>query len=84
MILTRKKDFLDEFAKITYTLSYIKGATTLAGVWSNFFTKARNTNNDWRKYTWKVETRFTSIHDKISLDFKEFNKQADTRTNWLG
>ena len=24
MILTRKKDFLDEFAKITYTLSYMK------------------------------------------------------------
>ena len=77
MILARKKDFLDEFTKITYALSYIKGG--LAGIWSRNFTKAWNTDNDWRKYAWKAETGFTSVCNKISLDFKEFNKQADAR-----
>ena len=77
MILARKKDFLDKFAKIAYTLSYIKGGS--ARIWSRNFTKAWNTNNDWRKYIWKAETGFTSVCNKISIDFEEFNKQVDAR-----
>ena len=77
MILARKKDFLDKFAKIAYALSYMKGG--LDRIWSRNFTKAQNTNNNWGNYTWKAKTDFISIYDKISLDFEEFNKQANTR-----
>ena len=77
MILARKKDFPDKFAKIAYALSYIKGG--LARIWSRNFTKAWNIDNDWGNYTWKAETDYISIHNKISFDFKEFNKQADAR-----
>ena len=44
MILARKKIFLDEFAKIAYALSYIKGG--LARIWSQNFTKSQNTDNN--------------------------------------
>ena len=77
IILARKKDFPDGFTKIAYTLSYMKGG--LAGIWSRNFTKAQNTDNNWRKYAWKAETSFTSVCNGISSDFKEFNKQADAR-----
>ena len=77
MILARKHNFPDEFAKIAYALSYMKGG--LAGIWSRNFTMAQNTNNDWNKYAWKKTTGFTSVHDKISTNFEEFNKQANAR-----
>ena len=75
MILARKKDFPDEFAKITYTLSYIKEGS--AGIWSRNFTQARNALNNWAKYAWKETAGFISIHKKIATDFEEFNKEAD-------
>ena len=77
MILARKSDYPDEFAKIAYVLSYMKGG--LAGIWSRNFTKARNTANDWDLYAWKEATGKTSVYKKISMDFEEFNKQADAR-----
>ena len=77
MILARKKDFLDKFTKIAYALFYMKEG--LAGIWPRNFTKSRNTDNDWRKYIWKAETGFTFVCNKISTNFEEFNKQADTR-----
>ena len=77
MILARKKDFTDEFAKIAYALLYMKGRS--AGIWSRNFTKAWNTDNDWEKYTWKQALGLTSVYDKISTNFEEFNKQADAR-----
>ena len=75
MILARKKDFADEFAKITYTLSYMKEGS--AGIWSRNFTQARNALNNWAKYAWKETAGFISIHKKIATDFEEFNKEAD-------
>ncbi|ETW83370.1 hypothetical protein HETIRDRAFT_316098 [Heterobasidion irregulare TC 32-1] len=77
MILARKYDFPDEFTKIAYTLSYMKGGS--AGIWSRNFTKARNTNNDWDLYAWKPITGMTSVRQKISTDFEEFDKTADAR-----
>ena len=77
IILARKKDFLDEFTKITYALSYIKGGS--ARIWSRNFTKAWNIEGDWGEYAWKVETDHISVYDKIFTDFEEFNKQADTK-----
>ena len=77
MILVRKKDFPDKFAKITYALSYMKGG--LAGIWGRNFTKAQNILNDWTEYTWKETLGKTSVHKKISTNFEEFNKQADAR-----
>ena len=77
MILARKKYFRDEFAKITYTLSYMKDG--LAGIWVQNFTKAQNTANNQGEYTWKKTVGKTSICNKITKDFKEFNKQADAR-----
>ena len=77
MILARKNNFPDEFAKIAYALSYMKGGS--AGIWGRNFTKAQNTVDDWRDYAWKAAIRKTSMHKKISTDFEEFNKQADVR-----
>ena len=77
MILARKSDFPDEFAKIAYALSYIKGGS--ARIWGRNFTAAWNTADDWGLYAWKDATGKTSVHKKISTDFEEFNKQADAR-----
>ena len=77
MILARKSDFPDEFAKIAYTLSYIKGGS--AGIWERNFIAAQNTADDWRLYAWKEATGKTSMCKKISTDFEEFNKQVDAR-----
>ena len=77
MFLARKSDYPDEFAKITYVLSYIKGS--LAGIWSRNFTKAQNTANNWDTYTWKETNGKTSMRKKISTDFEEFNKTVDAR-----
>ena len=77
MILARKSDFPDEFAKIAYALSYMKGGS--ARIWERNLTKARNTADDWGDYAWKTATGKTSVHKKISTNFKEFNKQADAR-----
>ena len=77
MILARKKYFGNEFAKIVYALSYMKGR--LARIWSQNFTNAQNMDNDWGKYTWKKATNMISICNKIATDFKEFNKQANAR-----
>ncbi|ETW76232.1 hypothetical protein HETIRDRAFT_329954 [Heterobasidion irregulare TC 32-1] len=77
MILARKHDFPDEFTKIAYALSYMKGGS--AGIWARNFTKARNTNDDWNHYTWKPATDMTSVRQKISTDFEEFDKTADAR-----
>ena len=77
MILARKSDFPDEFAKIAYALSYMKGGS--AGIQGRNFTAARNTADDWGLYTWKAAIGKTSMHKKISMDFEEFNKQADAR-----
>ena len=77
MILARKSDFPDEFAKITYALSYMKGES--AGIWGRNFTAAQNMANDWGLYAWKDTTGKTSVRKKISTDFEEFNKQADAR-----
>ena len=38
MFLTMKSNYPDEFVKIAYTLSYMKGGS--AGIWSRNFTKA--------------------------------------------
>ena len=48
MILARKTNFPDEFAKIAYALSYMKGGS--AGIWGRNFTAARNTADDWGLY----------------------------------
>ena len=72
MFLTRKGDYPDEFTKIAYVLSYMKGGS--AGIWLRNFTKARNTADDWEEYTWKPTAGRTSMHKKISMDFEEFNK----------
>ena len=48
MILARKNNFPDEFAKIAYALSYMKGGS--ARIWERNFTKARNTADDWGDY----------------------------------
>ena len=77
MILARKTNFPDEFAKIAYALSYMKGGS--AGIWGRNFTAARNTADNWGLYAWKAAMGKTSVCKKISTDFKEFNKQADTR-----
>ena len=77
MILARKNDFPDKSTKITYTLSYMKGGS--ARIWSRSFTKAQNIEGNWGEYAWKAETDCISVHDKISTDFEEFNKQADIR-----
>ena len=44
MILTKKKDYMDGFAKIAYTLSYMKGEP--ARIWLRNSTRARNIAND--------------------------------------
>ncbi|ETW77571.1 hypothetical protein HETIRDRAFT_326778 [Heterobasidion irregulare TC 32-1] len=77
MILARKYDFPDKFAKIAYALSYMKGGS--AGIWSRNFTKSRNEADDWMLYTWKETTGKTSVRKKISTDFEEFNKTSDAR-----
>ena len=77
MFLARKGNYPDEFTKIAYVLSYMKGGS--AGIWSKNFTKARNTADNWEEYTWKPTARKTSMRKKISTDFEEFNKQADAR-----
>ena len=77
MFLARKNDYADEFAKIAYALSYMKGGS--AGIWARNFTKARNTANDWDTYVWAETRGKTSVRKKISTDFEEFNKQADAR-----
>ncbi|ETW75483.1 hypothetical protein HETIRDRAFT_56271 [Heterobasidion irregulare TC 32-1] len=77
MILTRKYDLPDTFTKIAYVLSYMKGGS--AEIWSRNFTKARNSNEDWELYTWKPTQDMILVHQKISMDFEEFNKTADAR-----
>ncbi|ETW79927.1 hypothetical protein HETIRDRAFT_49425, partial [Heterobasidion irregulare TC 32-1] len=77
MILTRKHNFPDEFTKITYALSYMKRGS--ARIWSRNFTKARNLNDDWDRYTWKPTQDMTSVYQKISADFEEFDKIVDAR-----
>ena len=77
MILARKNNFPDEFAKIAYALSYMKGGS--AGIWSRSFTKAQNTADDWGLYAWKDAIGKTSVCKKISTDFEEFNKTVDAR-----
>ena len=77
MFLARKGNYLDEFTKIAYVLSYMKGGS--AGIWSKNFTKARNTADNWEEYIWKPTARKTTMRKKISTDFEEFNKQADAR-----
>ena len=77
MFLARKSDYPDEFTKIAYTLSFMKGGSV--GIWARNFMKARTTANDWDAYTWKETTGKTSVRKKISTDFEEFNKTVDTR-----
>ena len=44
MILARKSDYPDEFTKIAYALSYMKGGS--AGIWERNFIAAQNTADD--------------------------------------
>lgn len=77
MILVKKKDFIDEYTKIAYALSYMKKGST--GICLRNFAQARNATNDWAKYTWKETVSFTFVCKKIAANFEEFNKTENAR-----